>query len=211
MSNFVYLRMLKAKDLVLIFERCIHYYHKLNDVNQEIVNPYEKKSFEGILYRKCWIDTVQWHYEDIIRDDEIKPKDALDLKRKIDQSNQKRTNLVEVIDDYFMNEFKEVNPQKNATMNTESIAWAIDRLSILALKIYHMEEESSRISATRNHRTKCLEKLSILNDQKSDLCMAIDQLIRDILDGKKVMKVYRQMKMYNDEDLNPILYKKNKD
>jgi len=208
MSNFVYLRMLKAKDLVLIFERCIHYYHKLNDVNQEIVNPYEKKSFEGILYRKCWIDTVQWHYEDIIRDDEIKPKEALALKRKIDQSNQKRTNLVEVIDDYFMNEFKEVNPQKNATMNTESIAWAIDRLSILALKIYHMAEESSRISATRNHRTKCLEKLSILNDQKSDLCMAIDQLIRDILDGKKVMKVYRQMKMYNDEDLNPILYKK---
>ena len=211
MSNFVYLRMLKAKDLVLIFERCIHYYHKLNDVNQEIVNPYEKKSFEGILYRKCWIDTVQWHYEDIIRDDEIKPKEALALKRKIDQSNQKRTNLVEVIDDYFMDEFKDVNPQKNATMNTESIAWAIDRLSILALKIYHMEEESSRISATRNHRTKCLEKLSILNDQKSDLCMAIDQLIRDILDGKKVMKVYRQMKMYNDEDLNPILYKKNKD
>lgn len=208
MSNFVYLRMLKAKDLVLIFERCIHYYHKLNDVNQEIVNPYEKKSFEGILYRKCWIDTVQWHYEDIIRDDEIKPKEALALKRKIDQSNQKRTNLVEVIDDYFMDEFKDVNPQKNATMNTESIAWAIDRLSILALKIYHMAEESSRISATRNHRTKCLEKLSILNDQKSDLCMAIDQLIRDILDGKKVMKVYRQMKMYNDEDLNPILYKK---
>ena len=208
MSNFVYLRMLKAKDLVSIFERCIHYYHKLNDVNQEIVNPYEKKSFEGILYRKCWIDTVQWHYEDIIRDDEIKPKEALALKRKIDQSNQKRTNLVEVIDDYFMDEFKNVNPQNNATMNTESIAWAIDRLSILALKIYHMAEESSRISATRNHRTKCLEKLSILNDQKSDLCMAIDQLIKDIVDGKKVMKVYRQMKMYNDEDLNPILYKK---
>ena len=200
--------MLKAKSLVSIFDRCIDDYHKLNDVNQEIVNPFEKKSFKGILYLKCWIDTVQWHYEDIIRDDEIKPKEALDLKRKIDQSNQKRTNLVEVIDDYFMNEFKEVNPQKNATMNTESIAWAIDRLSILALKIYHMAEESSRISATRNHRTKCLEKLSILNDQKSDLCFAIDQLIRDIFDGKKVMKVYRQMKMYNDEDLNPILYKK---
>ena len=177
--------MLKAKSLVSIFDRCIDDYHKLNDVNQEIVNPFEKKSFKGILYLKCWIDTVQWHYEDIIRDDEIKPKEALDLKRKIDQSNQKRTNLVEVIDDYFMNEFKEVNPQKNATMNTESIAWAIDRLSILALKIYHMAEESSRISATRNHRTKCLEKLSILNDQKSDLCLAIDQLIRDIVDGKR--------------------------
>ena len=129
---------MKAKSLVSIFDKCIDDYHKFDNVNQEIINPFEKNSFEGILYRKCWIDTVQWHYEDIIRDDEIKPKDALDLKRKIDQSNQKRTNLVEVIDDYFMNEFKEVNPQKNATMNTESIAWAIDRLSILALKIYHM-------------------------------------------------------------------------
>ena len=211
MSNFVYLKILKAKNLVSIFDKCIDDYHKLDDVNQEIINPFEKKSFEGILYRKCWIDTVQWHYEDIIRDDKIKPEEALDLKRKIDQSNQKRTNLVEVIDDYFIGEFKKVKPQKNATINTESPAWAIDRLSILALKIYHMAEESSRISSTRDHRIKCSEKLLILNEQKSDLCLAIDQLIKDISEGKKIMKVYRQMKMYNDEDLNPILYKKDKD
>ena len=211
MSNFVYLEILKAKSLVSIFDKCIDDYHKLDDVNQEIINPFEKNSFEGILYRKCWIDTVQWHYEDIIRDDEIKPKKALDLKRKIDKSNQKRTNLVEVIDDYFIDEFKKVNPQKNATINTESPAWAIDRLSILVLKIYHMAEESSRISATKDHRMKCSEKLSILNEQKSDLCLAIDQLINDLSEGKKAMKVYRQMKMYNDEDLNPILYKKDKD
>tara|TARA_B100001989_G_scaffold212933_1_gene162774 strand:- start:259 stop:867 length:609 start_codon:yes stop_codon:yes gene_type:complete len=202
---------LKAKSVVSIFDKCIDDYHKLDDVNQKIINPFEKNSFEGILYRKCWIDTVQWHYEDIIRDDKIKPKEALDLKRKIDQSNQKRTNLVEVIDDYFVEEFKNVIPQKNATLNTESLAWAIDRLSILALKIYHMSEESSRISATRDHREKCSEKLLILNEQKTDLCLAIDQLIIDISRGKKVMKVYRQMKMYNDEDLNPILYKKDKD
>ena len=211
MSNFVYLEILKAKSLVSIFDKCIDDYHKLDNVNQEIINPFEKNSFEGILYRKCWIDTVQWHYEDIIRDDEIKPKKALDLKRKIDKSNQKRTNLVEVIDDYFIDEFKKVNPQKNATINTESPAWAIDRLSILVLKIYHMAEESSRTSATKDHRMKCSEKLSILNEQKSDLCLAIDQLINDISEGKKLMKVYRQMKMYNDEDLNPILYKKDKD
>ena len=211
MSNFVYLEILKAKSLVSIFDKCIDDYHKFDNVNQEIINPFEKNSFEGILYRKCWIDTVQWHYEDIIRDDEIKPKEALDLKRKIDQSNQKRTNLVEVIDDYFIDEFKKVNPQKNATINTESPAWAIDRLSILALKVYHMAEESSRISATKDHRMKCSEKLLILNEQKLDLCLAIDQLIKDISEGKKLMKVYRQMKMYNDEDLNPILYKKDKD
>ncbi len=211
MSNFVYLKILKAKDLVSIFDKCIDDYHKLDDINQELINPFEKKSLQGILYRKCWIDTVQWHYEDIIRDDEIKPKEALDLKRKIDESNQKRTNLVEVIDDYFIGNFQKVNPQKNATINTESPAWAIDRLSILALKIYHMAEQANRTSASRDHRMKCSEKLSILNEQKSDLCLAIDQLIIDISKGKKLMKVYRQMKMYNDEDLNPILYKKNKD
>ena len=202
---------MKAKNLVLIFDKCVEDYHKLDIVNQEIINPFEKNSFEAILYRKCWIDTVQWHYEDIIRDDEIKPIEALDLKRKIDQSNQKRTNLVEVIDDYFIKKFKRVILQKNATINTESPAWAIDRLSILVLKIYHMAEESNRISASKDHRMKCSEKLLILNEQKSDLCLAIDQLTKDLSEGRKIMKVYRQMKMYNDEDLNPILYKKDKD
>ena len=211
MSNFVYLNILKAKNLVSIFENCIKDYHKLDDVNQDIINPFEKNSFEGILYRKCWIDTVQWHYEDIIRDDKIKPRKALVLKRKIDLSNQKRTNLVEAIDDFFIKKFKSVTLKKNYTINTESPAWAIDRLSILVLKIYHMAEESNRISATKDHRNKCSEKLIILNEQRSDLCMAIDQLIKDIFDGRKIMKVYRQMKMYNDEDLNPILYKKDKD
>ena len=202
---------MKAKNLVSIFENCVEDYHRLDDVNQKPINPFEKNSFEGTIYRKCWIDTVQWHYEDIIRDEGIKPKEALILKRKIDHSNQKRTNLVEAIDDYFISKFKKVILIKNATTNTESPAWAVDRLSILVLKIYHMAEESSRISATKNHRERCLQKLLILKHQKSDLCLAIDQLIKDISEGRKIMKVYRQMKMYNDEDLNPILYKKNKD
>ena len=201
---------MKAKDLVLIFDKCIEDYHKIDDVNQEIINPFEKNTFKEILYRKCWIDTVQWHYEDIIRDDKIKPKAALDIKRKIDESNQKRTNLVEVIDDYFIEKFKEVTLQKNPTINTESPAWAIDRLSILALKIYHMAEEANRASASREHRLKCSKKLLTLNEQKLDLCLAIDQLIKDISEGRKMMKVYRQMKMYNDQDLNPILYKRDK-
>ena len=200
-----------AQLSIIIFKESIDKYHLIDKVDQAFENPYPAHSLEHLLYRKNWIDTVQWHYEDIIRDDEINPKKALDLKRKIDKSNQKRTNLVEVIDDYFIDEFKKVNPQKNASINTESPAWAIDRLSILVLKIYHMAEESRRTSATKDHRIKCSEKLSILNEQKSDLCLAIDQLINDISEGKKVMKVYRQMKMYNDEDLNPILYKKDKD
>ena len=211
MSNFVYLKILRAKNLVSIFDNCVEDYHKLDDVNQQLINPFEKNSFEEILYRKCWIDTVQWHYEDVIRDDGIKPKEALILKRKIDHSNQKRTNLVEAIDDYFISKFKKIILKKYATINTESPAWAIDRLSILVLKIYHMADESGRLSATKDHRNKCLQKLLILNEQKSDLCLAIDQLIKDISKGRKIMKVYRQMKMYNDEDLNPILYKKNKD
>ena len=202
---------MRAENLVSIFHNCVEDYHKLDDVNQQLINPFEKNSFEEILYRKCWIDTVQWHYEDLIRDDGIKPNEALLLKRKIDHSNQKRTNLVEAIDDYFISKFKKVTSKKNATINTESPAWAIDRLSILILKIYHMAEESDRITATKDHRKKCLQKLLILNEQKSDLCLAIDQLINDISEGTKIMKVYRQMKMYNDEDLNPILYKKNKD
>ena len=202
---------MKANKLVSIFDNCVEDYHKFDDVNQQIANPYPSKSFKEILYRKCWIDTVQWHYEDIIRDDKIKPKEALEIKRKIDDSNQERTNLVEAIDDYFINKFKKVVLKKNATVNTESPAWAIDRLSILILKIYHMAEESSRISATNTHRKECLKKLLILNEQKSDLCLSIDQLIKNIAEGRNIMKVYRQMKMYNDEDLNPILYKKNKD
>ncbi|MFS4466266.1 DUF4254 domain-containing protein [Maribacter sp. 2210JD10-5] len=188
-----------------IFEQSIKEYHKKDDVYQDFTNPYPKDEVAHLLYRKNWIDTVQWHYEDIIRDPQITPAAALDLKRKIDASNQDRTDLVEYIDSYFLKKYQSVEIKSNATINTESPAWAIDRLSILALKIYHMREEVARTDATPEHIEKCRTKLNILLEQKKDLSNAIDQLLKDIEEGNKYMKVYKQMKMYNDEELNPVL------
>lgn len=188
-----------------IFEESINTYHIVDDVYQEFTNPYPKDKIEHLLYRKNWIDTVQWHYEDIIRDPNINPVDALDLKRKIDASNQDRTDLVEYIDSYFLNKYQSVEIKKGATINTESPAWAIDRFSILALKIYHMQEEANRTDASPEHIAKCSDKLTVLLEQKKDLSTAIDQLLADIEAGNKYMKVYKQMKMYNDDELNPVL------
>ena len=193
-----------------VFEESIKKYHEADDVYQAFENPYPKEQIEHLLYRKNWIDTVQWHYEDMIRDPEIDPVDALDLKRKIDASNQDRTDTVEFIDSYFLDKYKDVEPKPEATINSESPAWAIDRLSILALKIYHMEEEAGRKGSTVEHQAKCREKLDILLEQKKDLSIAIDQLLEDIEAGDKYMKVYKQMKMYNDEELNPVLYQNKK-
>ena len=159
------------------------------------------------MYEKNWIDTVQWHYEDIIRDPDIKPNEGMKLKRLIDRSNQNRTEMVEYIDSYFLNLYSSVTPLENAKVNTESPAWAIDRLSILELKIYHMEEEANREDASAFHREKCNTKLQVLLTQREDLSLAIDQLLQDIAYGSKYMKVYKQMKMYNDEDTNPVLYR----
>ena len=188
-----------------IFDKCIADYHIKDDVDQAFQNPYPKDKIEHLLYRKNWIDTVQWHYEDIIRDPEINPDAALVLKRKIDASNQDRTDLVEYIDSYFLNKYRSVEIKQDATINTESPAWAIDRLSILALKIYHMQEEVNRSDASDAHRESCQAKLDVLLQQKADLSLAIDQLLADIEAGDKYMKVYKQMKMYNDEELNPVL------
>ncbi len=188
-----------------IFEECIKDYHLEDRVDQPFQNPYGPDQIEHLLYKKCWIDTVQWHYEDIIRDPEIEPNAALELKRKIDASNQNRTDLVEYIDSYFLNKYNTVKVLDNATINTESPAWAIDRLSILALKIYHMREEAMRDDASEQHKVDCSTKLNVLLEQRNDLSTAIDQLLQDIEAGKKYMKVYKQMKMYNDEELNPVL------
>ena len=191
-----------------IFNRAIRDYHVNDDIDTPIQNPFEEGSIENRLYLKCWIDTVQWHFEDIIRDPNIDPVAALALKRRIDKSNQDRTDLVEQIDSYFRTLYKEVHVLDNARLNTESPAWAIDRLSILALKIYHMKDETLREDATPGHVAKCKAKLQILLEQQQDLSTAIDQLLEDIAAGKIYMKVYRQMKMYNDADTNPVLYKK---
>lgn len=191
-----------------IFRRVIEDYHLTDDVDTPIRNPYDRDSIEYSLYLKCWIDTVQWHYEDIIRDPHIDPNEALSLKRRIDRSNQDRTDLVEDIDTYFRKLYSDVAPLPDARLNTESPAWAVDRLSILALKIYHMQEQVAREDASDEHRRRCQMKLDVLLEQQKDLSTAIDQLLDDYQAGRKVMKVYRQMKMYNDPATNPILYKK---
>ncbi len=191
-----------------IFNQAIRDYHITDDVNTPINNPYDRDSIENRLYLKCWIDTVQWHYEDLIRDPHINAEEGMMLKRRIDHSNQDRTDLVEQIDSYFRQQYSDVRPAEDATINTESPAWAVDRLSILALKIYHMQEQTERTDASAEHIKKCKAKLAVLLEQQQDLNTAIDQLLDDIKSGHKYMKVYRQMKMYNDPTTNPILYKK---
>jgi hypothetical protein len=196
-----------SKKANQIFKDAISTYKVLDDVSQPFVNKYDKNEdlISHLLFKKCWIDTVQWAYEDIIRDPNIDPIAALKLKRKIDASNQDRTDTVEYIDSYFLNLYKEATTKADASINSESPAWAIDRLSILALKIYHMHLETVREDATAAHRSACQKKLEILIEQRQDLSTAIDALLDDIASGHKYMKVYKQMKMYNDDELNPIL------
>jgi len=189
-----------------VFEKSIADYHLKDHVDTAIANPFTPGQPEHLLYLKNWIDTVQWHLEDIIRNPAIDPVEALTIKRRIDSSNQERTDVVEYIDSYFLGEYAGVDPLPDATINTESPAWAIDRLSILALKIYHMRIETERTDASAEHLTACRQKLAVLLEQQTDLSTAIDQLLTDIAHGKKYMKVYKQMKMYNDPSLNPVLY-----
>ena len=192
-----------------IFERAILDYHKTDNIDAPIANPYQEKSIEFYLYLKNWIDTVQWHLEDIIRDPQIDPVKALEIKRRIDRSNQERTDLVELIDSYFLDKFKSVKTLPAATINTESPAWAVDRLSILALKIFHMRIEAERKDTQADQQKRCQDKLAVLLEQKKDLSTAIDMLLDDMAAGRKYMKVYKQMKMYNDPTLNPVLYGQN--
>lgn len=195
----------KAND---IFDLCVADYHKTDDVDAPYTNPYTAGSIEAILYDKCRVDAVQWHLEDIIRDPDIDPVAALALKRRIDSSNQVRTDMVEELDSWLRDSFADTKPLPDATINTESPAWALDRLSILALKIWHMREQTERTDADPQHLDKCRAKLAVLLEQRHDLTLAISQLLDDIADGRKYMKVYRQMKMYNDPATNPVLYAK---
>ncbi|MBO5829656.1 MAG: DUF4254 domain-containing protein [Paludibacteraceae bacterium] len=197
-----------SQDANKIFDAVVNDYHKVDDVDAAINNPFAPMTIENILYLKNWIDTVQWHLEDIIRNPEIDPIEALAIKRRIDKSNQDRTDLVERIDSYFLEKYKDTKIKQSAVINTESPAWAIDRLSILALKIYHMQIEAEREDADKDHKAACQEKLAVLLEQRTDLSTAIDQLLTDIENGDRYMKVYKQMKMYNDPNLNPILYQK---
>lgn len=200
------------KDFVFlskkIFNQAINDYHISDNVDTQIINPFSRPEIEAFLYEKCWIDTVQWHLEDIIRNPEIDPIEALKIKRRIDFSNQERTDLVELIDSYFFEQFSAVSANENARINTESPAWAIDRLSILQLKIFHMQAETLRADATDAHREACQKKLAVLQEQNRDLSTAIEQLLDELASGEKRMKTYKQMKMYNDPNLNPVLYDK---
>ena len=197
-----------AKRANEIFDRSVADYHVADNVDCPVRNPYEEGTFDAILYGKNWVDAVQWHLEDIIRDPEIDPVAALELKRRIDRSNQVRTDMVEDIDTFFRTRYKDVAVAADATINTESPAWALDRLSILALKIWHMKEQAEREDADEEHRARCRAKLDVLLEQREDLTAAIGQLIDDIAAGRKYMKVYRQMKLYNDPATNPVLYGK---
>ena len=198
-----------AKKAIEIFNQATQDFKKLDDINKLLVNRFDfnENYIEHLLYKKSWIDTIQWAYEDIIRDPDIDPAEALALKRKIDASNQDRTDTVEMLDEYFMEKYKGVKVLEHATINTESPAWALDRLSILELKVYHMNIEASRNDASNEHKTKCSLKLKVLIQQREDLSQAINELLSEISEGKKYMKTYKQMKMYNDEELNPVLRK----
>lgn len=193
-----------------IFSEAINDYHHFDNIDHSIANPYEKGNLSHLFYLKNWIDTAQWHMEDVVRNPNIDPVEGLRWKRRIDAQNQVRTDMVEFIDSYFLDFYKNITPLSDATINTESPAWAIDRLSILALKIYHMQEEVNRPSATDEHRMQCKTKLTVLLSQRADLSTSIDELLADIESGKKYMKAYKQMKMYNDPSLNPVLYNQNK-
>lgn len=198
--------MLNANQCYGAFQQSIDDYHVNDHVDTVVKNPYPAGGFEHLLYAKNWIDTVQWHLEDIIRLPEINPTEALQIKRRIDKSNQERTDMVEKMDDYFLEQFKNVTPKSSAKINSETPAWLLDRMSILLLKIYHMKEQTERKDASADHIAKCKLKLDVLMEQKTDMQLAFDQLMEDIKSGERKMKVYRQMKMYNDASLNPMLY-----
>jgi len=201
---------MKAAACITIFDQAINDYHVKDHVDTPMPNPFQEGSIENTMYLKAWIDTVQWHLEDIVRDPEIDPNEGMQIKRRIDKSNQHRTDTVERIDDYYIDQFKDASVSEDALLNTESPAWVVDRLSILCLKIYHMQEQVERADVSGDHLKKCQDKLAILLDQKKDLSASFDFLLDEIRSGKKKIKVYRQMKMYNDDSLNPVLYQNKK-
>ncbi|MFT7613677.1 MAG: hypothetical protein ACI9J3_002652 [Parvicellaceae bacterium] len=201
---------MEFKTCITIFNEAINNYHVTDHVDQAISNPHAAGSISNLLYKKSWIDTVQWHLEDIIRDPEINDGEGIKIKRRIDKSNQDRTDLVEQIDDWFNQELATIEPKPNARLNTESIAWVLDRISILSLKLFHMKEQVDRTDVSESHAHKCQIKYNVLLEQEQDMKRSYTELISDIKSGERVVKVYRQMKMYNDESLNPILYKNKK-
>ncbi len=201
------MNILSASACYAIFESSIANYHIADNVDKPIENLYKTGSFEYLLYLKNWIDTVQWHLEDIIRSPSIAPEELVAVKRRIDASNQHRTDVVEQIDDYFLHCFANIKPAETARLNSETPAWLLDKMSILLLKVYHMKEQTERADVSDEHRAKCAAKLAVLLEQRADMGSCFDELMQEIQAGTRRFKVYRQMKMYNDAALNPVLYK----
>lgn len=200
--------MFNSRDCYRVFEQSVADYHRYNNTDHPLSNPFPGDSFEALCYLKNWIDTVQWHLEDIVRDPEINPAKGLELKRRIDRSNQHRTDVVEQLDDRIINHFRMVVPENGARLNSETPAWLLDRMSILVLKIWHMREQTERKDVSSEHVLKCQAKLDVLMEQKEDMGRCFDELMEEVGAGKRRIKVYRQMKMYNDNSLNPFLYSK---
>jgi Protein of unknown function (DUF4254) len=200
---------MKAEDINKIFRQAILDYHLQDHIDADMPLSFVDNKFGALLYQKTWIDTVQWHLEDIIRNPKIAPDNLVAIKRRIDASNQDRTDIVELIDQYLYEIFVNIQPLKNAKLNSETPAWLLDRMSILQLKIYHFQEQIGRIGIDENHQKSVTQKLFILNMQEADLAQCYNELIEDIATGQKLMKLYKQMKMYNDPRLNPVLYTQN--
>lgn len=198
--------MLKSASCYDIFQQSVRDYHQYDHVDHPMTNPYADGTIEALLYQKNWIDTVQWHLEDIVRDPAIDPVAGLALKRRIDASNQHRTDVVEKIDDRIIAEFQTTTPNPDARLNSETPAWLLDRMSILILKIWHMREQAERKDVDHAHRDRCQAKLSVLLEQQADMGRCLDDLMEEVAAGTRRIKVYRQMKMYNDSTLNPVLY-----
>ncbi|PJZ69446.1 hypothetical protein CH373_15210 [Leptospira perolatii] len=196
---------LDSASVVSVFQKSVQDWHRKEALSE---NPFSKSSLEGLFYQKNQIDTIQWHVEDEIRRPDLPDSELVKLKRKIDSLNQERTDLVEQIDDMISSKYKDVPKKNSARMNSETPAWLIDRMSILELKIYHMEEQTHRKDVSETHLKNCKAKLEILLEQRKDLSVCLDELLDDLSKGDKFYKVYRQMKMYNDKNLNPSLYTK---
>lgn len=199
---------MKAKNINEIFKLAITDYHLTDNVDAIMPQRFENEKFSSLLYLKNWIDTVQWHLEDIIRDPENDPKYLVEIKRRIDASNQHRTDTVEQIDEYLFEQLKGTKTDSTAKMNSETPAWLLDRMSILQLKIYHFEDQLKRNDLDDELRKSVSHKLAVLKIQEDDLETCFDELMEDLKSGKKYMKLYKQMKMYNDPNLNPVFYNK---
>ena len=197
---------MKAEEINGIFRESIADYHLQDHV--DAVRPEKYEGLKELLYLKNWIDTVQWHLEDIIRDPAIDPAELVAIKRRIDTSNQHRTDTVEQIDEWIFNSLEGVQPAENARLNSETPAWLLDRMSILQLKIYHFAEQLERKDAGESHLASVKQKLYVLQVQEEDLSLAYNELMSDLRSGQKYMKLYKQMKMYNDPNLNPVFYGK---